>query len=442
MLSRTLSLVIYNALLPLALLFMAPAALIKMRRRGGQWSDFGQRLGFWTAERRQAIATLPKDRLIWMHAVSVGEVGVARKLILELLRQSPDQGVVLTSTTPTGHRLAQELEQAKPGRVVALCSPLDLPFVARRVLKQLCPRQIVLVEAEVWPNMVARSTALGIPVSLVNARLSARSERGYRRFHSLISPIFAMLNHVLVQEPEDVQRWASLGVSVNRITMAGSIKYDPQGAEPNPAQVAKLSQLLRQIRLLERPLLLAASTHPGEERAIAQIYQRLQIKHPDLGFLVVPRHYERGAEVMTELQALGLRPLLRSRVNELSAGPTDVLIVDSTGELRSWTEHATIVVMGKSFLAEGGQNPAEAVMVGKLVVYGPHMENFLPLVSLLAGARGALQVANLDELERTLDAMLGRASARNTIANAGREALQRHHGATAKTAGFLLEWQS
>jgi 3-deoxy-D-manno-octulosonic-acid transferase len=442
MVSRTLSLVIYNALLPLALLFMAPAALVKMRRRGGHWSDFGQRLGFWSAERRQAIAALPKDRLIWMHAVSVGEVGVARKLIWELLRQSPDQGVVLTSTTPTGHRLALELEQARPGRVVALYSPLDLPFVARRVLEQLRPRQIVLVEAEVWPNMVSRASTLGMPVSLVNARLSARSEQGYRRFHGLISPIFAMLDHVLVQEPEDVQRWASLGVSVNRITMAGSIKYDPQGAEPNPAQVAKLSQLLRQTRLLDRPLLLAASTHPGEERAMAQIYQRLQIKHPELGFLVVPRHYERGADVMTELQALGLQPLLRSGLTELSAEHTNVMVIDSTGELRAWIELGTIVVMGKSFLAEGGQNPAEAVMAGKLVVYGPHMENFLPLVSLLSGAHGALQLTNLDELERTLDAMLGDASARNAIANAGREALQRHHGATAKTAGLLREWQS
>lgn len=438
MASRTLSLGLYNALLPAGLLFMAPSALIKMRRRGGDWRDFGQRLGFWSQERRRAIASLSQERLIWMHAVSVGEIGVARKLILEMLRQKPTQGIILTSTTPTGHRLALELEKDKPGNVVALYSPLDLPFVAARVLDELRPGQIVLVEAEVWPNMVTRAQAAGIPVTLVNARLSPRSERRYRRFHGLIAPVFGALSRVMVQEPADVDRWAALGVQRDRIVLTGSIKYDPHGSAVSAEKVVHLQQMLVQCGLAGRRLLLAASTHAGEEMALAKVYQELAGKVEGIGLLVVPRHYERGGEVTAELEALGLKPLRRSLLNAASSSRTDVLVIDSTGELRAWQELATIVIVGKSFLAEGGQNPAEAVMAGKPVVFGPHMENFEPLVKLLLDAKGAMQVRDFEALEQGLHGLLSDPRHRDEMAQAGQAALQKHDGATRRTACALL----
>ncbi len=432
--SRRLSLALYNALLPLGLLFMAPAALVKMRRRQGRWQDFGQRLGFWDVAKRTALASLPPENLIWMHAVSVGEVGVARKLIAELLNQSPRQGIALTVTTPTGYRLAGEIEQTFPGRVVALYSPLDLPWVARRMISELRPRRIVLVEAEVWPNIVAQATGEGIPVTLVNARLSPRSEARYRKFRRLISPVFQMLDRVCVQEPEDVERWIALGVDRDRITFTGSIKYDPQGSDPDADQVRRFELLLQNVGLAGRPLLLAASTHPGEESELARVFQSLAARHPSLGLLIVPRHYERGAGVQAELLALGLPSLLRSRD---PSGGTDVLVIDSTGELKAWQQLATIVVIGKSFLAEGGQNPAEAVMAGKPVVFGPHMENFAPLVALLLGSGGAVQVSGLQELQPALEPLLADPAKRDAQAQAGRAALMRHQGATRRTAALL-----
>lgn len=438
MASRSLSLTLYNALLPLGLLFMAPAAFIKMRRRGGQWSDFGQRFGFWNGERSHALESLPRQGLIWMHAVSVGEVEVAKKLMAEILRQKPEQGIVLTTTTPTGYRLALEWEKSRPGRVVALYSPLDLPGVARRVLRELCPAQIVLVEAEVWPNIVSQAQAAGIPVSLVNARLSHRSERRYLKFKSFVAPVFGLLSRVCVQDMEDVARWEGLGVSRARLVLTGSIKYDPQGADPSPAQVAALGRILAGIGLAGRPLILAASTHAGEEKVIAEVFQKLAVEHPGLGLLMVPRHYERGGQVREELRELGLNPLLRS---ELPAEPgmaaTDVLIIDSTGELKAWQSLATVVVIGKSFLAEGGQNPAEAVMAGKPVVMGPHMENFLPLVKLLLDAHGARQVSGVGELGPALDELLQNPARGQALALAGRLALGRHQGATCQTAALL-----
>lgn len=433
--SLRLSLALYNALLPIGLCCMAPGALIKMRRRGGDWRDFGQRLGRWNEERTRSLAALPKPGLIWMHAVSVGEIGVARKLIAELLKQQPARSIVLTTTTPTGHRLALEIEQAYPQRVVALYSPLDLPFVALRVLERLQPDRIVLVEAEVWPNILHQATKRGIPVTLVNARLSHRSEKRYRQFKGVIGPVFEMLSQVCVQEPEDVGRWAGLGVDASRITLTGSVKYDPQGSAVDPAQVQSFNEILSRTGLARRPLLLAASTHAGEELALAKVFQALQSSYPGLGLLVAPRHYERGAEVMAELQGLGLKPVQRSKPQTFAAA--DVLVIDSTGELKAWQELASIVVIGKSFLAEGGQNPAEAVMASKPVVFGPHMENFEPLVKLLLGAGGAWQVPNLTALTEALHSLLADPTRGHAQASAGREALMKHQGATQKTASLL-----
>ncbi len=435
--SRTLSLALYNTLLPPVLLLMAPAALVKMRRREGRWQDLAQRLGFLSAERAHAVASLPRQELIWMHAVSVGEVGVAQKLIHELLRKAPDQGIALTSTTPTGHRLALEIEAAHPGRVVALHSPIDLPFVARRMLKELQPAQIVLVEAEVWPNVVSQATDAGIPVTLVNARLSPRSEARFRRFRGLTGPVFRMLRSICVQEESDVARWQGLGALPEQVTFTGSVKYDPRGSAAAPEKVAETASLLASAGLARRPIILAASTHAGEERAFGEIYARLHRDRPGLGLLVVPRHYERGVEVRDELASIGLVPLLRSQMAGADPG-ADVIVIDSTGELKAWLEHASIVIVGKSFLAHGGQNPAEAVMAGKPVIMGPHMENFRSLVSLLLAAGGAIQVSDLQGLELALVALLDSPVRQESIATAGRVALNRHNGATERTADKIL----
>ena len=176
--SLAFTLLIYNLLLPLGLVLMLPGALKKMRARGGQWADMAGRFGSLPLSKRTAIAALPcgKDRL-WIHAVSVGEVGIAVKLITRWLKDAPHTGIVLTTTTPTGHAMAEEFAVRHPGHVVVLYSPIDLPFVGERFLDLIRPAQIILVEAEVWPNLVFSARRQGIRVSLVNARLSAKSER-------------------------------------------------------------------------------------------------------------------------------------------------------------------------------------------------------------------------------------------------------------------------
>jgi 3-deoxy-D-manno-octulosonic-acid transferase len=276
----------------------------------------------------------------------------------------------------------------------------------------------------------------------VNARLSPRSERRYRKFNVFIRPVFKLLNLVLVQESEDVARWAALGVASGRIEHTGSIKFDMQGQPELTEKIGRFSQLLESTGWTSsRPVLLAASTHDGEEIEIAKVFRQLRTHHRDLFLIIVPRHVERAVKIENELQGMGLNILRRSLIENGSNEklPVDVLLVDTTGELRAWQYLATVVVIGKSFLAVGGQNPAEALMAGKPVLFGPHMENFEALVKMLLHKNGAVEVRDFAELtDRVLGLLDNRINAED-LAAAGLEALREHEGATQRVAAKLLQ---
>jgi 3-deoxy-D-manno-octulosonic-acid transferase len=439
MASKALSLTLYNLALPFGFACMLPGAIIKMRRRNGRWRDLAQRVGCFDVDTKKAINALPQRERFWVHAVSVGEVGVAKKLITRLLKTHADLGIVLSTTTPTGHALAAELAAQHVGRVVAIFSPVDLPGVGRLMLERIQPTQLVLVEAEVWPNLTSAAERLGIPVSLVNARLSPRSERRYRKFRRLVGPIFGMLKQILVQEEDDVARWESFGVERDRIHLTGSIKYDPEGATVPAAKIDELRNVLTQTGITPtQPILLAASTHAGEEIEFARVFQHLREKIRDLALLIVPRHVERRAEITAALKTIGLSPALRSVSGSCVDSNTPVFVIDTTGELAAWQHLATLVVVGKSFLAEGGQNPAEAALAQKPVLFGPHMENFTPLVDLLIKKNGAQQVADFNELESACLTLLQDQMKSVRMGQSGHNALQTHEGATQRSVERLL----
>jgi 3-deoxy-D-manno-octulosonic-acid transferase len=428
-----LTLFLYNLLLPFAMLVMLPANVLRMRRRGGYGGKFWERCGIFD-EDVQARMLGGRGRTWWIHAVSVGEVNVARKLIAEIQRRDPDRPVVLSVTTSTGRAVAEE--NPLPG-VTVIYSPLDFGWVVRAVLRRIQPECYLLMESELWPNLVRRATLRGIPVVLANARLSPRSERRYLKFRALAQPVFAMLDRVLVQDGSDVSRWTAIGVPRARIKVTGSIKYD-QGGEVNEARVQEFRALLES--LWDEPLpplLLAASTHAGEERALAEVFLRLREEVSGLRLLVAPRHAERRAEVIADLAAAGLRPALRSAWSEAPLHP-DALIIDSTGELRDWQRMASVVVMGKSFLSTGGQNPAEAIAAGVPVVTGPHMENFAALMNLLRSAGGITEVPSLETLPAALREIFADPDKSRGAAARGRAALDFHRGAAARTVEEIL----
>lgn len=439
MASKALSLTLYNLLLPVGLVFMLPGAIVKMRRRNGRWRDLAQRIGCFDVETSAAIAALPQRERLWVHAVSVGEVGVAQKLMTRLLQADPGMGIVLSTTTPTGHALAVDFARKFPKRVVPIFSPVDFPGVGRLMLERIQPTQLVLVEAEVWPNLTASAERLGIPVSLVNARLSPRSERRYKKYRWLVEPVFRMLRQVLVQEQADIARWESFGVDSECIHLTGSIKYDPDGASVPTAKIEELRGVLAAAGIAPtQPIVLAASTHAGEEIEMARTFQQVRQSVPDLALLIVPRHVERRAEIVADLQKLGMQPALRSDASARVEAAAPCLIIDTTGELAAWQHHATLVVIGKSFLATGGQNPAEAALAGKPVLFGPHMENFTPLVELLLGQGGARQVGGFAELASACGQLLRAPAEADRMAAAGSAALRVHQGATLRTVARLL----
>ncbi len=420
---------LYNLLFPVALLFFLPGYAVKMLRRGNYRRNFGQRLGIYNAATRARLATGPRT---WMHAVSVGEMHIALKLAATMKTEEPGLQLALTTTTTTGFALARA--QA-PAWIEVLYMPLDWWPIMRRAFAVLRPLRIILVEAEVWPNMTALARRQRIPLALVNARLSPRSENRFRRFRALVTPYFKKLDLVCVQEAEDSARWASLGVERRRIHPVGSIKFDLENVAPRPEQPRALLAALGVTP--DRPILLGGSTHPGEEEILARVFLELRREFPNLFLILAPRHVERAREIAGQLRGLGLRSHRRSE--GASGEGSDCLLLDTTGELRDWYAVATIVFVGKSLTARGGQNPVEAIVADRPVVFGPHMENFARLAQTLVAAGGALQPNDTFSLGETLGGLLRDAKARARLVQRARQVLETHRGATRRTADLLRD---
>ncbi len=420
---------IYNLLWPFGLLLFLPGYLVKMFRRGGYREKFGERLGIYDPRSR---ALLYWKNPIWLHAVSVGEVMIALKLARQIRALQADQHFVLTTTTTTGFAFAN---RNALDWIEVMYSPLDFWPIMRRAFAAINPSKIILVEAEVWPNMVAEANARKIPIALVNARLSPRSEKRFQMFRRFVAPTFRLLDLVCVQNAEDVEKWKRLGVNASRIRHCGSIKYDPEDMRIDP----KLARtVLTGFGVENRTVIFGGSTHPGEEKVLGEVFRALRRDFVELLLVLAPRHTERTAEVARELKEMGFQVALRSQ--SAAVDPfLNCLLIDTTGELPHWYPAATLVFVGKSLLARGGQNPAEAILAGKPVLFGPHMENFSALASSLIANGGAVEISSTTELKRAMTHLLANPEERERmVANAG-QVLEAHRGATARTAKLILD---
>lgn len=421
---------LYNLFFPVVLLALLPGFLFRMLRRGKYRHKFGQRFAIYSPRVREKLA---RGGWTWIHAVSVGEVLIAQKFIRELKRREPDLHVVLSTTTSTGYALAST---EKSDWLEPIYNPVDFLWTVRGALRLIRPRRLILVEAEIWPNLTAEAKAQGASLSLVNARLSARSESRYRRVRGLVGPVFNQLDLLCVQEEADAERWAALGVDRAKILITGSIKFDD--AEETTPTRRDFRPALRELGVPDdAPILLAGSTHAGEERILGEIVLRLREAYPNLFYIAVPRHAERWRSVREDLTQLGFRVALRAGDERPVENP-DALLVNTTGELREWYNCATVVFVGKSLTAHGGQNPAEAVAAGKAVIVGPNMENFLTLVSQFVRGQGIIQVPDAAALEAAARDLLSDAPKRAFLAANGARCLTVHRGATARTSEAVL----
>ena len=418
---RFLFLLLYNLFLPIFLIISIPGYLIKMKKRGGFGTGLSERFGIYKRPKSEE----PQGGL-YVHAVSVGEVFIALKFIREW-RKTHQEPVVLATSTATGHQVVRDA--ALPG-VRALYSPLDVPGLSGRCLSRFNPKAVVLIEAELWPNFAEACHRRRIPMLMLNARLSPRSEGRYRKVRGITSLLFSRLTALGAQNEKDKGRFAGIGVNEDIITVTGSIKFDVLGDTP-AAPRAEFKDLLRTISG-GKPVVLAASTHAGEEALIATA-----VREAGAFPLIVPRHAERRADVVKGLTAAGFHPVLRTEKKFPAPLPPKLCYVaDTTGELRDWTALADVAVIGKSFLARGGQNPVEAIAARVPVVFGPDMTNFADLVTLL-NAENSVWQCEKEELAATLAKILtdkAEASARKERAY---RALSVHSGATRRSVELV-----
>ncbi len=419
---------IYNLAFPVVLLVLLPGFLVRMLKRGKYRHKFWQRFGIYSP---RVLEKLSEGSRIWVHAVSVGEVMIAMKLIQAMREDDPSASFVLSTTTSTGFKLAA---RAKSPWLEPIYNPLDFYFTARRALKAIHPGMLILVEAEVWPNIVCEARASGAKVALVNARLSARSERRFKAVRWITAPVFNQLDVLCLQEPEDTERWAALGVDRKRLTVTGSIKFDERATDRRATR--DFRPILRALGVQDgAPVLLGGSTFDGEENLVAGVYLELRKKFPQLFLILVPRHFERAAGVASQLEKSGLKVALRTQPPPLE--PPDLLLVDTTGELRDWYACATVVFMGKSLCAKGGQNPAEPVAAGVPVVFGPNMQNFSTLSRQFLRHGGAVEVTGAESLREAVARLLQDPGLRTTMAANARKCLEVHQGATIRTISAL-----
>ncbi|MBQ3526725.1 MAG: hypothetical protein IJA63_10665 [Akkermansia sp.] len=418
---RFIFLLIYNLLLPIFLLISIPGYLIKMKKRGGIGTGLRERFGIYKRRKEDE----PKGGL-YVHAVSVGEVFIALKFIREW-RKTHSEPVVLATSTATGHQVVRDA--ALPG-VRALYSPLDVPGLSGRCLSRFQPRAVVLIEAELWPNFAEACHRRKIPMLMLNARLSPRSEGRYRKVRGITSLLFSRLSALGAQNAKDKGRFGGIGVNEDIITVTGSIKFDVLGDTP-AAPREEFRDILRKLAA-DKPVVLAASTHAGEEALIASAVRKVGA-FP----LIVPRHAERRADVVKDLQAAGFAPVLRTAGTLPSPLPENVCYVaDTTGELRDWTALADVAVIGKSFLARGGQNPVEAIAAKVPVVFGPDMTNFADLVALL-NAENSVWQCSQNELADTLERILHDKEESSARKERAFQALSVHSGATKRSVELV-----
>ncbi|ROR98813.1 3-deoxy-D-manno-octulosonic-acid transferase [Sinobacterium caligoides] len=334
---------------------------------------------------------------IWVHAVSVGETIAAAPMVRELQRRYPNHSLLVTTTTPTGSDRVHHLFR---GSVEHVYAPYDLPLAQWRFLRRYQPVIAIVMETELWPNMVAACHGRGVPVLLANARLSAKSARGYAKFSRLTRPMLRRLSCVAAQNGTDGQRFLELGLNPDNLLVSGSIKFD---VELDNALRAQAEELRRQWHQNHRLVIIAASTHAGEDEQLLNAVQQLDASREGVLLVLVPRHPERFEAVATLVQERGLQLARRSREESVQAS-TEVLLADTMGEMLLLLGASDVAFVGGSLIEHGGHNVLEPALWRLPVLTGPHMYNFQEITEQLESQGGLKRVTTevglLDELRR------------------------------------------
>jgi 3-deoxy-D-manno-octulosonic-acid transferase len=412
-----LSLHAYRLLTALGTPLAGPFLKMRLRRGKEDPRRVGERRGHPGLSR-------PAGRLVWLHGASVGEA-VSLLPFVDRITRAGASALVTTGTVTSAALLAQRL----PAGALHQYAPLDSPFFLRRFLAHWRPDAALVAESELWPNMIVELKRIGTPLAMINGRISERSFDRWKRAPGLIGGLLSRFDLCLARSESDGERLMALGAP--RVLVAGDIKFDAPALPADRRELAELSGLTS-----GRQIWIAASTHAGEERIAAEAHKRLIEVFPDALTLIAPRHPERGGEIKREMEAQGLASALRSRGDRPGPG-TSVYICDTIGELGLFYRLAGVVLVGKSFVGGGGQNPIEPARLASAILHGPMVVNFRDAYAALDEAGGALEIARPEALGDALIGLFANTARLRAMARAAGDTVERRAGAVERSMRAL-----
>ncbi len=401
----------------LILCMLMPVVLGRLIWRGWRNREYWRRWG----ERFGRFSSPEMNSPIWIHAVSVGEVRAAQPLVREIKQRWPAIPLLVTTTTPTG---SEQVKALFGESVLHTYLPYDLPGPVKRFLDGAQPRLALIMETELWPNLFHGCASRKIPIIIANARLSARSLRGYRRVSSLIRETLRSIYLVAAQGEQDAERFRQLGMEADRIRVTGSMKFD----QPLPEGLQKHAGELRRRLGEKRMLWIAASTHQGEEEQILDAFRQVRREHPDCLLMLVPRHPERFGRVAELCSRAGFRVVRRSSGRPCDQD-VDIFLGDTMGELMLFYAASDVAFVGGSLVPTGGHNMLEPAALGKPVIAGPHLFNFTEIAAAMERAGALCRVADGAELAEVTSRLLSSPEERAGMGEAGRRLVQQNRGA-------------
>jgi 3-deoxy-D-manno-octulosonic-acid transferase len=414
---------LYSLATLLAFVAASPYFLYQAVRHGKYAGSLPERLGLLPVS-----LNLDREPSIWIHAVSVGEALTARAIAGDLKERYPHLRLFVSTTTLTGQQVARRTFQMADG---VFYFPLDLVLVVRRVLDIVRPQLFVMMETEIWPNLLRECRARGVKTVMLNGRISTRSYPRYRLVRPLFRRVLALVDRFCVQGEETAARLADLGAPRDRITITGSLKFDAlqvPGKVPPPGRGAE--RVLRFLGVARgRPVIVAGSTMPGEHAIVLKAFERIRTlaRHPLL--ILAPRKPEHFAEAESLARQLGFRTVRRSGLTIDEEVKADVVVLDTIGELAQIYQVATAVFVGGSLVDTGGHNILEPAVFGKAIVFGPYMQNFAEIADTFLAHQAALQVQSGRELEDVLIELLSNTATRERLGDAARSLVEANRGA-------------
>ena len=423
---------LYNVLFGIVYVALLPSFLLRMKRRGGYRARMGDRFG-----RYPSPFTIPPSP-IWIHAVSVGEVSVAGQLMRALRAKCPAVRFVFSTTSSTGWKQAEG--QVGPEDTL-IYNPLDFGGCVRRALDAVRPRAIILTESEIWPNFIRAAKKRGIPLFLVNARVSDRSAPRYRKLRWFFGEVLRCFTRIFAQSDLDARRLTDAGADPATVSVTGSFKFDV--AKRNPPKEDELRAWIG-----DGEILLGGSTWPGEDEVLLRIYAELAKTRPDVKLVIAPRHFEKADAVEANIRKAGFGCIRRSRGETCLSSNSQlstlnsqlVYLCDTTGEMMGLFGISTVAFVGKSLCEHGSQNMIEPCLCGVPTLVGPYTENFRPVMSDLLAADAILQVPDEESLKREILRLFADPAARAALGARARAAVERRCGVVGRCADELLAY--